>query len=185
MRRVCRSTVVAVILLLGMAPPATAVEPDAGDLLLDGETWNGATITIEGELVGDYVRGGDGMLWVQLNQDPYVEAPLREGGNAVGGNTAIAVRIPSDLRAALGPLGRYDRRGPVVRVTGVWRWHDSAAAGYSHLQVIDLVVIETSRPMRQDANWFAVGFGVVLLTLASWRGSRLWRRRIGSESITG
>lgn len=138
----------------------------------DAERWAGVRVTVSGELVGDIGRAGDGASWVQLNQDAYVDAPLLAGGSPVGGNAGIALLVPDDLLAGLDPPGRYRRSGPIVRVTGVMRWHDPDHLGDTFVAVESLGVVTPGRAHRQDPSLrvIAAGFGLLLLTGLLWPG---------------
>jgi hypothetical protein len=56
---------------------------------------------VKGELVGDYGFRDDGWMWTQINGDSYARSPIRDGGEPVGGNTEIAVRMPTGLGEGL------------------------------------------------------------------------------------
>ena len=64
-----------------------------GQLDEEPERWDGRIVTIRGEVVGDYsIRPRH--IWIQVNDDPYVDAPLVDGGPLEGGNVGIGVRMP-------------------------------------------------------------------------------------------
>lgn len=142
-------------------------EVSAARLIEDGIAMDGRTVVVWGELVGDYGFRADGHVWAQLNQDSYSVEPLLEDGPLTGSNRGIAIRLPEELVAPLDGPGRYWRRGPVVEVTGVWRFHDPDRAGESYLDVEGLTVIEPARPLDESPNWFVYGLAVVLLVVAA------------------
>ena len=150
----------ALVALVGLAGPAFAVEVDVAVLLVDPAPLDGAEVTVEGELIGDFMRR-DEWVWVQLNGDPYATAPLGEGGELAGSNLGIALRIPlAVFDAATFTPGGYGVRGPVVRVTGEWRYHDEERGGESYLAVTSVEVLERER--RFDAP---LPVGVLLMGL--------------------
>ena len=169
--------------LIALPGAGTHTEVTVADLLASGEAWAGERVTVEGELVGDYGFRRDGSMWTQLNGDAYVSAPLRGGGSAVGGNAGIGVRMPRGLAADLGPPGRYGTRGPVVRATGTWRWHDPARQGESYLDVESIELIQEGRILPEKPNWVVGSVGAVLLLITAAVWPRPWRRdQIGSGS---
>lgn len=149
--------------LLVPAPASAAEEVPVAEILERGADLAGEEITVEGELVGDYGFRADGSMWTQLNGDTYVHQPLREGGSPAGANVGIAVKMPTEVSETLGPPGRYSSRGPVVRVTGTWKYHDPARQGESYLEVQFLTVTEPARLLDEKVNWTVVIFGALLL----------------------
>ena len=163
MRRLVRIIFLATVFLLVPAPASAEEEVSVAEILELGAELAGEEITVEGELVGDYGFRADGSMWTQLNGDTYVHQPLREGGSPAGANVGIAVRMPAELTKILEPPGRYRNRGPVVRVTGIWKYHDPARQGESYLDVHSLTVPESARPLVEQVNWTVVTFGALVL----------------------
>ena len=145
--------IVGVMVLVSVAPTAAlAAEPVAAiDLIESSENFSGVEVTVTGELVGDYGHRRGGWSWVQINDDSYAVAPLRDGGAMTGSNIGIGARLPERLIADLDPPGGYSRRGPLVSLTGTWRHHDPGRGGESYLDVTTLTVGEPGRPLTDDA----------------------------------
>jgi hypothetical protein len=162
-RRFVRVTFLATVFLFIPAPASAAEEVSVTEILELGAELAGEEITVEGELIGDYGFRDDASMWTQLNGDAYVDQPLREGGSPIGANVGIALRMPVELTGALDPPGRYRDRGPVVRVTGIWKYHDSTRPGESYLEVQSLTVTEPGRQLNEEVNWTAVIFGALLI----------------------
>ena len=152
--------------LLAPIPAFAAEEVTVFEIIDMAAQFAGEELTVEGELVGDYGFRNDGWMWTQLNGDAYVAAPLREGGPPVGANIGIGVRIPVELAEGLDPPGGYRNRGPVVRVTGIWKYHDPERQGESYLEVEALTVTEAGRQLDEGANWTALISGSLLLAAA-------------------
>jgi hypothetical protein len=148
------------------------------ELLTDGAEHAGEQITIEGELVGDYGFRSDGFMWTQLNDDSYARAAIVDGGPRTGSNVGVGVRMPVELAANLDPAGGYRLEGPVVAVTGVWRFHDPARGGESYLDVADISVVEPGRRLQEGPDWVVFSIGVALLATAAV----LWIVRRRSEA---
>jgi len=159
--------------LMAPAAPALAQEIAVSELLADSPNLSGREVTLEGELVGDYGFRGNGWMWTQLNDDVYVDHPIRDGVAPVGGNVGVGVRIPSGLAEGLDPPGGYHHRGPVVLVTGIWRHHDPDRQGESYLDVESLSVIQAGRVLDEGVVWWTVVVGVGLVLAA---GSIWWMR---------
>jgi hypothetical protein len=166
MRRLVQVTILATVFLLIPDPANATAEVSVPEILELGAELAGEEVSVEGELVGDYGFRDNGWMWTQLNGDAYVGQPLREGSEAVGANLGIALRVPVELAAVLDPPGRYRNRGPVVRVTGIWKYHDSTRPGESYLQVQSLTVTEPGRQLNEEVNWTVVILGALLLVSA-------------------
>lgn len=170
-RRLALVTMVAVAMLVPTGVQA-ATDVDVDELLADGAAYEGQSISVVGELVGDYGYRRDGSTWSQLNGDSYATAPLLEGGALQGSNAGIGVRAPAGLIEDLDPPGGYHQRGPLVRVSGIWKYHDDQRGGESYLDVVSLEVLEAGRPLDETADPAVVTTGLLFLLTAAWLGYR-------------
>lgn len=116
---------------VALRPPATTVEidrppttscsagPTGGTVttaLLSQcpEVWEGRTIVMVGEAVGDVLGRGE-RRWVQVNDDAYAfVGPLGSHGAALGTNSGVAVLLPPGAHRELSLLGGPGRRGDLV-----------------------------------------------------------------------
>ena len=182
-----RLTIIALcaFLLLGVAPPAGAQEVvvTVADLLESPEEYSAPQvpeIVIHGELVGDFGKRSDGVVWAQLNGDAYATAPLLSGGELAGPNLGIGVRIPAELWPELEEVaqaGGYRLRGPLVRLTGAWRYHDPDRGGESYLYVTGVEVYDEPVLLVDEADWVPFLFGIFLLCGAVLVAVSNWRRQ--------
>jgi hypothetical protein len=159
----------AVLLFSSTQQPANAQSSEpipVPDLLENGSTYNGRVVTVEGELVGDYGFRQDGFMWTQLNDDSYARAAVVDGGPLTGANVGIGIRMRSDLARDLDPVGGYRLEGPVIKATGIWRFHDPARGGESYLAVESFEVIKAGRRLEEGPDWVAFGAGLLLLAIA-------------------
>ncbi|GMQ92669.1 MAG: hypothetical protein BMS9Abin12_0146 [Acidimicrobiia bacterium] len=173
MRRMILAAAVGLVLVL--ANPATAGEIAVSDLVSDGASFAGGEVTVVGELIGDYGRRRNGWTWTQLNGDSYAFAPVVDGGELSGSNIGIGVRIPSEIADALDPPGRYRTVGPIVQLTGIWKYHDPDRQGETYLEVTDLTILERGRPLSESPEWSIYLAGFVLLAIAAlvmWQYTR-------------
>lgn len=164
MRHVLRLLIVALLLVIPLPVLATGAVT-VSELIELSPDLSGEEISVEGELVGDYGSRG-GFVWTQLNGDPHVDDPIREGGLPAGGNEGVGVRLPAALADGLDHPGGYHHRGPVVRLTGVWRHHDPTRNGESFLDVQALEVVEPGRRLDEGVVWWTVIAGGALLGAA-------------------
>jgi len=162
--------VVVAVLVMPAALVGATEEVTVSDLLERGAELSGKEVTLTGELVGDYGFRNDGWMWTQLNDDSYVFEPTREDGSGVGGNTGVGIRMPTELGESLDDPGGYRSRGPVVRVTGTWRYHDPERQGESFLQVDSVDVIEPGKSLEEGPQWWTsvIGLTLVVAALGVW-----------------
>lgn len=151
--RVIIGVAVMVGAMFASSSPVQAVTVSVVELLADGESFSGQEVTVVGELVGDYGFRSDGRVWTQLNSDSYAIRPIVEGGPLRGSNIGLGIRMPADVVQDLDPPGRYRLVGPVVSVTGVWRYHDAQRQGESFLDVTSVVVQAPGRDLAEHPNW--------------------------------
>jgi hypothetical protein len=158
------------ILVLGL-PASAAREVSVSELIENGREFADEEVVVSGELVGDYGFRADGWMWTQLNSDVYSSKPLRESGSPEGGNVGIGVRMPVDMASGLDSPGGYRQRGPLVTMTGVWRFHDEARQGESYFEAAALIVVRDGRQLTQDPNWLTIllGAGLILTSTVVWR----------------
>lgn len=64
------------------------------------------------------------------------------------------------------PPDGYRNRGPVVRLTGTWKYHDPHRQGESYLQVETVTVIEPGRQLQNEVDLTPAILGGFLLACA-------------------
>jgi len=146
--------------------PAHAVTVSGAELLENGEKFSGQEVTVVGELVGDYGFRSDGTMWTQLNSDSYAIRPIVAGGPLRGANIGIGIRMPADLADNLDPPGQYRLVGPIVTVTGIWRYHDAQRQGETFLDVRALAIETPGRDLSEHPNWGIYGAAFAFAAIA-------------------
>lgn len=163
-------TVIAMAVMIAAAvvysAPVHAVTVSATELLENGERFSGQEVTVVGELVGDYGFRSDGTMWTQLNSDSYAIRPIVTGGPLRGANVGIGIRMPADLADGLDPPGRYRLVGPIVMVTGIWRYHDAQRQGETFLDVSALAVDTPGHDLSEHPNWGIYGAAFAFAAIA-------------------
>ena len=186
MRRLALAPVVLLLLLLAAGPaaadggtPPPHPEPvTVADLLADPEVFAGLLLLVRGELVGDFGKRADGSVWTQLNGDAYAEAPLRDGGGLAGSNLGIGVRFAAGVWPGFDRPGGYRVQGPIVELTGVWRYHDPERSGESYLEVVTVDLVAAARELPEPGfRWLPIGLGLGFLAAAGGITVVVRRRR--------
>lgn len=174
-----RALLVAAFLVLTGALPALATDVPAGELDALPNRYDGRELTVVGEVVGDYSTRGE-IVWIQLNDDPYVSGPLLERERPSGTNTSIAVRFPIELfdRAAWGDPGRYGTRGPILRFSGVFHHNDPDRGGETYVEAHAVQIVDPSRPVDEDRSMAPLGIGIVFALFGAVVLARTWIRRV-------
>lgn len=175
-----RRFIIFVAILAFGATPAVAQDfaaVDVADLVNDGAAHDGPVVVV-GELIGDFGFRSDGSMWTQLNGDSYAVDPVLDGGALTGGNIGVAVRIPEAAAVSLDAPGGYRVRGPIVELSGRWKYHDPDRGGESYLDVVSLSVVQPGHGLPEHPNYWIMGagFGLIGAALVS-RRPRMWRRR--------
>jgi hypothetical protein len=149
--------------LTTLAIPAAAQEiVPVSSLLALPDEYDQQVVTIRGEIVGDYGDRGN-VVWVQVNDDPYVDEPLSTSGRLAGTNTGLSVRLTGAIPDGFGAPGGHGVRGPIVEVTGVFRDLDPALGGITFLEATDVVLIESSERLPEPgADTAALVTGAML-----------------------
>ena len=167
-----RRLIAPITFLLLMASPALGqTTTPVSELTGAGSRYDELEVVVEGELVGDVGERHDGTVWAQLNDDSYARFPIRETGTHGEGNTGIGIRIDGSLGHDFTHVGGYRWRGPIVRATGIWHYHDADRGGESYLEVTALDVLEEPRLLSEDLNWPEWVIGSILVTIA---GALYW-----------
>ena len=140
---------------------------DAADLLAEMDLWDEQRISVTGELVGDYSQRSSG-VWVQINDDAFVRAPVGAGGTPTSGNTGLGALVPTEAfdSSALGPPGRNGRYGPVIQAVGVFHHNDPALSGETYLEVEKIIILHAAEAYSVPGPDIWLYVGVVLLALA-------------------
>ena len=79
----------------GKETPAGS-EVDSGALVENANAWNGRTVTLTGEAIGERMIRGD-MAWIHVNDDAYAKKNVEEAGTLEGYNSGHAIWLPADL----------------------------------------------------------------------------------------
>lgn len=167
-----------IVALVLVAGPAWGAPVEVAELDAEAEEWAGRRVTIVGELIGDYSPRSNA-VWVQLNDDPYVDAPFVETDRLAGLNVGIGVRMPLDAfdPDRWGPPGGYRTRGPVVEVTGTFLSGGPEQSGDTFVQAESVRLLEASRELPNRGpdlaaiilGGVATAAGLGLLARSRWR----------------
>ena len=83
------------------------------------EQFDGVAVQVDGEAMGDLLRGPEGRRWVQVNDDAYaVLGPLPAHGLTLGTNSGVAVLLP--VGTDVDVLGGPGVHGDLLAVTGTF-----------------------------------------------------------------
>lgn len=156
------------------------IEVDAAELDAAPERYDGRTVVITGEVIGDYGIRAD-VVWIHVNTDIYASQPLQDRSDAVGSNQGIGVRYPRDLHdATWGEPGSYGTQGPILRVEGVFHYNDTATSGETFVEATSIELVQASRTgvVRESETgiWIAAILSAVT-GIALYASAWLRRRR--------
>jgi len=151
----------AVGLLLAWALPVAADPVPLPELVGQGEAWDGRSVELTGEAVGDLmIRGENGWLNV-----------LEQGA-------VIGVWGSRDQLAAVQYLGDYDNIGDTVYVRGTFNLACQLHGGDMDVHVQELKVIKRGQAVEHPVNSWRLGLAGAAWVLALSMGGLLWRRTL-------
>jgi hypothetical protein len=153
--------VLAITLLPGL--PAGASTPVVvSELLAEADTYDLMQVTVVGEIVGDYGDRGE-IVWVQLNDDAYTHRPPGSERQLAGTNIGISVRFSGVSLEDFGSPGGHGVRGPIVKVTGVFRNLHPELGGITFIDATEVVLVEQSvTALEAGPNFAALIVGSIL-----------------------
>lgn len=140
------------------------------DLTEQAENFDGQTVTIEGEVIGDLMQRGD-HTWITVNDDPYITKEAQEERLRAGFNIGIGVWLPSSEAEKVKVLGGYKNVGDRVSVTGVFQRVDGEHGGDTDIVAQSLVVLEQGKPVSRPLaliRWIVLA-GLAVLAILLWR----------------
>lgn len=143
------------------------------DLIENLEHYDGKVVAVEGEVVGDVMRRRGG-AWITVNDDPYSERSLEEGGEfADVTNIGIGIWVAPEMADLIKVTGSYKNKGDRVKVVGVFHRVCGEHGGDTDIHALNLQVLDRGRPIRHVLHWWklllAALMTVVALSLWRWK----------------
>ncbi|MDV3425812.1 MAG: DNA-binding protein [Bacillota bacterium] len=119
------------------------------DLIENGKAFDGKTVMIKGEAVGEIMKRGD-YSWINIS----------DGSNAIGiwGETSIIDRVTA--------LGNYKQKGDIVKIQGEFHRACSEHGGDMDIHIKSLSVIEKGNKVIQPIDYNKVKI-LALLSLTA------------------
>ena len=154
MRKTLKLCVLAAALAAVLAGLAAAADVTAVNELVDRSLqWNGKTVTIEGEAIGEMLPRGD-CAWVNVN----------DGTNAVG------VWMPLADAKKIGVYGDYHHTGDTLRVTGTFSRDCAEHGGDVDIHSVSVRLVkaggEVEHPVSGGKKAAAAGLSAAALLAA-------------------
>lgn len=133
--------------------------PSIPDLISHSMQFDGQVIAITGEVIGDIMQRGN-FAWINI---------LENG-------TALGIWVSAEQASMLKSTGKYQHKGDVVRVTGVFHRACPEHGGDADVHAMALSIIQngTSMPVAANIDSLLVG---ILLCVVGGIFVVLWRRR--------
>ena len=154
MRKTLKLCVLAAALAAVLAGLAAAADVTAVNELVDHSLqWNGKTVTIEGEAIGEMLPRGD-CAWVNVN----------DGTNAIG------VWMPLADAKKIGVYGDYHHTGDTLRVTGTFSRDCAEHGGDVDIHSVSVRLVkaggEVEHPVSGGKKAAAAGLSAAALLAA-------------------
>jgi hypothetical protein len=164
------------------APPvgSAPVRVSSNDLYDCPHSYDGNTVTFEGEVIGAVLDRRDG-AWLQLNDDAYAGdlGPLPAHRELRGANSGVGVHLPTELAERIQWAGSHRARGDVLTVTGVYHQSDPVSGEVAVIRATAGDIARTGAPLAHERlrGRQVVGALVGLAALALLAAGRLAARR--------
>lgn len=156
------------------APSMAAGLTSSTELIENHKSYNGQTITFEGEAIGDIMIRGD-WAWIHLNDDPYGKNRSHE---LAGYNSGMAVWLTADEAKKISALGNYNNWGDLIGVVGTFNAACSEHGGDMDIHASSLMIINRGesieRPLEIGKLWWAICLGALAGSL--FLLNKLWKR---------
>ena len=118
--------------------------------------YDGQTIQIIGEVIGDILHDGDGSnhVWVMLaSTDPTSDA-------------TVILHMPASSASIIDTLGVYGKTGTILQVRGTYHLVCPDHEGMSDIHVENVNVVSPGTSTPDTFSWAALRPGILLLVLA-------------------
>lgn len=161
-----RAIPVVLLTTLLVAMPAGALAIESGTVTSGAELasadsgLDGQTVTLEGEVVSELLRGGDGHVWVNV---------LSEG-------VAIGVWAPTNLTEDLTVFGNWGHDGDRISVTGVFNEACDVHGGDLDVHAASITLVAAGEPRENPVALWKLGValgGIALALVLYWRSQRV------------
>lgn len=154
---------VALVLILCLLPAsalAAGTEVTSGDLIDHARDYDGREVVFSGEVIGDImVRGGH--TWINVSD---------------GNNSAIGVWAETGDMEGIGLAGRYDTRGDIVRVTGVFHRACAEHGGDLDIHADKVELVRKGYGISHPVDTLKVAVAVALFAAAVFAGFFIRRK---------
>ena len=157
----------AVLVALALCAPTAAHAADdpltPGDVVEEPSTFDGASVVVQGEAIGDVLRADSEHRWV----------------NVLGGGVAIGVYMPTAMADRIQHFGMYRTFGDTVAVSGIVNVACEQHGGEFDIHAEELEIVEAGGPRENPVNpWkLPIGLGLLALGLGEYRVYRIRRNR--------
>jgi hypothetical protein len=142
--------------------------------------FDGLRVTYVGEAIGEVIPRSGG-AWLQVNDDDYAleVGPISGHRELRGFNSGLSVWLPDGLHERIEGVGRPERRGDVIQVTGVLLRADPQDGGGITLRADQLEILAPAVDVPEPFHLLqAIVAGIlVLLALAAGGWARAVRNR--------
>jgi hypothetical protein len=147
------------------------------DLIENMKEYDGQTVTIGGEAIGDLmVRGTH--AWFTVDDDPYSNKSIEAGGQLVGmSNMSMSVWAAKTDTEGMKILGGYKNKGVQVTVTGVFNRACHEHGGDTDIHAFSVEVIRPGHAFSHHFQYWklltVLILGAIIVFLWDIRRSRI------------
>jgi hypothetical protein len=151
MQKCVKSLVVIALIISGLTFSSRAYSViDLNSLIEDALEYNGQTVTVEGEAIGEALKRGE-YSWVNIN----------DGSNAIG------IWLKTEDAEKIAYFGGYKSKGDTIRITGTFSRDCPEHGGDVDIHCSSFEVIKKGGALKEDLSKEKIYLAIVLFLTAA------------------
>lgn len=139
-------TLVAFMMAVLIVPVRADDTVTVNDLIENINRYDGTTIMIEGEVIGEVLERG-AYSWINVN----------DGSNAIG------IWLKTEQTAILSYFGDYKHLGDIVRITGTFYGNCPEHGGDVDIHSHTMHIVENGRPIQEEVDLLKIITAMLLI----------------------
>lgn len=137
------------------------------EILSKPQSYDGKTVILTGEVVGIAIKSENG-YFIQLNQDPYTERSIAEGGRPQGQNVSIAVYVKREMLEKISNFGDFKTKGDIVTVRGKFNLACNLHGGETDIHADELIILKPGYALKHSYNKHLAFVSVILFAFSAF-----------------
>ena len=150
MQKINKAVIIIMLTALCLAIPARAASAiNINDIIEDEWTYDGKTVTVEGEAIGESMARGE-YSWVNIN----------DGSNAIG------IWLKTEDAKKISSFGDYKHIGDTIRITGVFSRNCKEHGGDVDIHSASFTIVSNGTVVKEEIPSNKIIAAVLLLCIS-------------------